>query len=224
MIVLPGWTDEYDWKGMVPFDQLPNEYNPARGYISSANARQVSGSYPYHIGTWYDMPYRLDRIRELLDSKEKFAISDFRLMQNDQHSTLSSLFLNTMFRVTEGYHGWDQTEKTALEKLKSWNFDLNTKSPEAAISECWMYCFTAATYEDELGDNLYSKFTKVSSVNRNAMYNLLKKGSSAWIDNISTEANETLTDIAVQSLKNAVDTLKRLMGNDINTWEWGKIT
>ena len=34
---VPGWTDDYEWQGYIPFDQLPYAYNPPEGYIASAN-------------------------------------------------------------------------------------------------------------------------------------------------------------------------------------------
>ena len=33
----PGWTDEYEWKGFIPFESLPFSYNPPKGYIVTAN-------------------------------------------------------------------------------------------------------------------------------------------------------------------------------------------
>ncbi|UCG28927.1 MAG: penicillin acylase family protein, partial [Bacteroidales bacterium] len=35
--LLPGNTDEYDWKGKVPFEDLPHSFNPSSGIVASAN-------------------------------------------------------------------------------------------------------------------------------------------------------------------------------------------
>ncbi|MBT3090119.1 penicillin acylase family protein, partial [Streptomyces sp. CYG21] len=45
----PGWTSEYGWKKEpVPFDELPYEYNPERGYIVTANQAVIDQSkYPH---------------------------------------------------------------------------------------------------------------------------------------------------------------------------------
>ena len=51
MGVLPGDTDKYNWKGYVPFEELPRIYNPASGFVASANNRTIPADYPYHIGT-----------------------------------------------------------------------------------------------------------------------------------------------------------------------------
>ncbi len=34
---VPGWTDEYEWEGYIPYDQLPKVINPKQGFISTAN-------------------------------------------------------------------------------------------------------------------------------------------------------------------------------------------
>src|ERR1035437_6718023 len=47
-IIRNGTTDEFDWKGFVPFDQLPTSFNPENGYVSSANNKTVSDDYPYY--------------------------------------------------------------------------------------------------------------------------------------------------------------------------------
>ncbi len=221
--VLPGWTDEYDWKGMVPFDELPYEYNPARGYVSSANNRTVDSTYPYHIGTWFDMPYRMDRIREMLDGQEKFAIDDFKRMQNDQHSKFSSLFLSVLLPGMESDTGWTDTEKTALDMLKEWDYNLSAESPEALIAEFWAYQFLISTYKDEMGDNLFNKFLNVSHLPRIAMYSLLSHKNSLWLNDVTTDEKEGLAEVAAASFRNTMDTLISQYGAEVSDWKWGDI-
>jgi penicillin G amidase len=56
------------------------------GHVSSANNRTVSDSYPYYIATSFAMPYRINRIRQMIDSKEVHTVDDFKQMVTDQHS------------------------------------------------------------------------------------------------------------------------------------------
>jgi len=72
--IYPGDSSKYDWTGLVPFEELPFEYNPARGYVSSANNKTVHADYPHYISHWFAVPDRIDRIREMLDDKEKLGI------------------------------------------------------------------------------------------------------------------------------------------------------
>ena len=221
--VLPGWTDEYDWKGMIPFEKLPYEYNPERGYVSSANNRTVDSTYPYHIGTWYDMPYRIDRIREMLEEKEIFSLEDFKSIQNDQHSKYTSLFLSTLLPLIGNRMDMDETEQSALQQLKNWDCNLGKESSEASISEFWAYQFLRSVYSDELGNELFKKFLAGTHFSRIAMFYLLTHKQSVWIDNINTEQIENLEDIAAESYKNAMDSLRMQYGAKISDWKWGSI-
>ncbi len=86
ILVYPGDTSLYDWQGQVPFEELPNSYNPECGYVSSANNKTVDEDYPYYIGSWYSMPWRIGRIREMLEEKEILGTADFKRMLRDQNS------------------------------------------------------------------------------------------------------------------------------------------
>jgi penicillin amidase len=65
---VPGWTDDYEWQGYIPFDQLPTTYNPPEGFIATANNAVVSTSYPYSITTNWDAGFRAARIVQLIQS------------------------------------------------------------------------------------------------------------------------------------------------------------
>jgi penicillin amidase len=62
----PGDTDDHDWTGFIPFEQLPHAYNPASGIIATANGRVVPDDYPYLITHKWEAPYRTAHIFELL--------------------------------------------------------------------------------------------------------------------------------------------------------------
>src|SRR4030042_460625 len=64
---VPGWTDDYEWQGYIPFDQLPTTYNPPEGYIATANNAVVDSSYPYNLTPDWDSGFRADRIVEMLE-------------------------------------------------------------------------------------------------------------------------------------------------------------
>jgi penicillin G amidase len=221
--VLPGNTDEYDWKGMVPFDELPNEYNPARGFVSSANCRTTDSRYPHHIGTWFDLPYRMDRIREMLSEREIFSVNDFKIMQNDQHSVYSELFLASILPALSAAQDFNETELSALQMLKNWDCALGKNSVEATISEFLWYRILVNTYADELGTELFDKFSETGMLSRLALHKLFLASGSAWLDNISTEETESFRDIVVTSFKETIAGLVNDRGGDISKWEWGSI-
>src|SRR5205085_9607833 len=71
----PGWTDEYEWTGYIPFEELPQTLNPVQHFIVTANNRVVADSYPYYITHELLYGYRSQRIRDLLTSTAKLSPS-----------------------------------------------------------------------------------------------------------------------------------------------------
>jgi penicillin amidase len=221
--VLPGWTEEYDWKGMIPFDELPHEFNPERGYVYSANNRTVDDTYPYHISTWYSRPYRADRIKELLEMKEQFTIDDFKLMQNDKVSKFPEIFLEKFLPEIVKIDDWNSNERSALDLLVSWNYDMAPEKAAASVCEIWSYYMIKSVFEDELGTELFEEFLNTGNLPRIALSNLLHNSNSIWIDNIETEKAEQFEDISLESFKATVKELVEKQGTDTANWQWGKI-
>ena len=83
---MEGWTGENEWRGYVPFAQMPKLVNPPEGFIASANQKIADNSYPHYISTLWEPPSRILRIRELLRSAEKFSADDFKQFQQDIYS------------------------------------------------------------------------------------------------------------------------------------------
>src|SRR4029077_7960573 len=75
---MPG-TGEDDVTGTIPFDQIPQVYNPPDGIIWSANQRQVTADYPYYIGTpsIFSAPaYRAKEIHGVRSEGERLSGAD----------------------------------------------------------------------------------------------------------------------------------------------------
>src|SRR5438132_726522 len=76
LLPLDGWIEDNDWRGYIPFSDLPRLYNPPEGVIATANNRIVDASYPYYLSHFFEPPSRICRIKELLAVKESFSIND----------------------------------------------------------------------------------------------------------------------------------------------------
>ncbi|MBX7171247.1 MAG: penicillin acylase family protein [Pyrinomonadaceae bacterium] len=70
-----GSTNDGEWTGYIPFEQLPQLYNPANGLIVTANQRIVGTDYKYpQMSRDTALPWRARRILTLLDVKEKITM------------------------------------------------------------------------------------------------------------------------------------------------------
>src|SRR5207244_1044464 len=68
LLPLDGWNQKNEWKGYIPFDELPRLYNPPEGAIATANHRIVDSSYPYYLSHFFEPPHRIHRIQELFEA------------------------------------------------------------------------------------------------------------------------------------------------------------
>ena len=221
--IYPGDTTKYDWKGFVPFDQLPHSYNPESGIVASANNKTVDDDYPYYISHWFDLPSRIDRIRELLKAQEKLNTKDFKRIQTDQKSSMAKRLVPKLLNhMDQTKNSISETEKQVLDKLKSWNADYSKESIAALVFEQFYLELSKSLAHDEFGDTLFNRFLNHDILVRNLINKTFQDKNNKWVDNITTDKEETLDDVVHNSFKNAVKSLKEKFGNDINQWKWGK--
>ena len=220
--VLPGWTDEYDWKGYVPFEELPHFYNPANGVVLSANNKTTGNDYPYHIGTWYSLPGRYERIQEMLAGKDKFSVDDFKAMQLDQYSKMAELYMPALIQVIQNDTGFNETQKQAANALRQWDFVMKADAAAPLLFECIYLQTMQNLYSDEMGKDLVSKFKEISQVSRISTEQIWLNGSSLWTDDIKTPGvTESFSDILLKSFAEIVDSLDNQFGPDVDKWQWG---
>ena len=219
-IIRNGETDEYDWKGYVPFEQLPFSYNPEKGYVSSANNKAVIEGYPYYISSDFALPYRINRIRQMLDEKEVYSLEDFKRMINDKHSDYAALLTPFILKLNDRKNELTPVETSALANLTGWDYDMNAGLAAPSIFEFFRISFTNNLLADEMGDLFNQLF---STTREYYIYRILKTGYDEWVDNINTPQKETLDDIVLKSFKDCISALSQQFGEDQAKWNWGSI-
>ena len=221
IFVYPGDTGQYDWVGMLDFEELPYTYNPPDGQVSSANNRTVGDNYPHYIGHWFDTPNRIDRIREILGSQEHFTAEDFRIMLTDAKSKLAERVMEDLVTILHQEAGFEDIEQQALDFLSSWDGVMAKESQAAMIFEQFYSVFMRNILLDEMGEELYREFG--SGLIRNMFDHIWRNPQSSWVNNIHTDQVESFEEIVVQSFQETVDWLKENLGNDTGKWNWGRV-
>jgi penicillin amidase len=221
--IKPGDTDKYDWKGFVPFDELPFSYNPPEGHLSSANNKTTGPDYPYNIGYQFATPHRIDRIREMLNSKPKIGVDDFKEMLADFKSKKVDQYLPGIIEVLDVQQGFSANEAKALEMLKNWNGVLDANSGAAAVFEKFFIKFYRNLLHDELGDGLFNDLLGNRSTVLNILEHVWTDRQSSWINNVNTTEVETFDDLVADSFRQTVEWLEQNINKDASKWQWGKI-
>lgn len=220
--IVPGDTDEYDWKGFVPFEELPFTFNPESGYVYSANNKTVGENYPYYISNWFDLPYRADRIKAMLTEKQKLSVEDFISMQADNKSVFVEKLIPDIIKEINNTDNLNTLEKQCIKILSSWDGSLTEESSAAVIFEEFYILLIKNIFKDEMEEDIFKEFLSNNILVNNAIENIWKT-NSGWYDDITTDIKENFSEIVNKSFKEAVNSIKKELGSNPGQWEWGNI-
>ncbi len=222
LLPLNGWEKETEWKGFVPFAQLPHVYNPPEGYIATANNKIVDDTYPYYISNLWEPASRIQRLREVLGKEDKFSVTDFEHLQNDQFSFYAKEM--TPYIIAACREDFYPPFTTPVkEYLSSWNFIFSTENIATAIYQEFLTRFVENIFADEMGPELLHDYSVLVNIPLRTMSRLVQQDSSSWFDDIRTNRIETRNDIIRKSMTEAIDALRKTLGDETKNWQWGKL-
>ena len=231
LLPVPGWTGEYEWTGTVPFEELPQAYNPPSHQIVTANNRIVGDDYPHFITHEYFGAYRAQRIIDLLNEKERLTPADMAAMQGDFFCIPASQIVPHLLKLEPR----SETERQALALLRTWNFVLDKESAAAAIYEVFLLRMLKVTFGSVVGEELAEEYVGkgVSVLSPTNIYagrstpllaDLLNEQDNRWFVNSALPKGPKNWEEAMQqSLRGALDELRSKLGKDMAGWQWGKL-
>jgi penicillin amidase len=150
LVPSPGWSGQYEWRGTVPFDALPSAFNPPDGLWANANQETTRKS-RYFFGREFIDPARYQRIRQVLESKQRHSAVDFGALQADEVSLPARRVAAILVQhlTPKG-----RLERAALEELQRWDGRVNADSAAASIYEVFRNELIRARHGPLLGEML----------------------------------------------------------------------
>jgi penicillin amidase len=217
-----GWTSDDEWKGWVPFDQLPHTFDPPEHYVVTANEKVTPPSYPHVIDGEFSDPYRAQRIIDRLQQTKRLKVDDFASIQADTYSLHAKTLVPILL---DRVHPIDARDGQAVEMLRQWNFDARGDSAAAAIFQAWFFELPIALVADKLGSQLTTDYLALdrNSYRSRFVINTLSTKDNSWCDNVQTSKQETCDDVASQTLHTAMERLTRTLGDDVRSWRWDEL-
>lgn len=213
--IMPGTDSTFMWQGMIPMDETPFQYNPERGFVSSANQHPADSSYPYYLGRDYPAPRGLI-INRMLASMQQVTPEDMMAMQTDNYNVFAEMARPIMLEnIKEDL--LNDNDKKYLGLLKSWNLRNDADSKGATVFAIVWKNFFDTTFNDEYAS---MKGPVMKPFESTLLESVLKDSAYKFIDNISTEQLETLPDIVTAAFKKAVSHLSKAALED--KLEWAK--
>jgi penicillin amidase len=226
---VPGDTDEYEWTGYIPFEELPRALNPPGGIVATANAQTVGPSYKYYLTDRQAGPYRTARIYEFLAGRTGLLPADLHAIQNDILSLPNEFLAGQLVAAAGKIQPKDQRSQKLIASLNNWDARATPGSVETSFIEFTRHALFHNLLAPYLGDEISKKYELWEPV---SVYNDVWWRDKVFLENVLHERPvawlpagfRTYDDLLIASADQAVADLEKHTGRtDLATWNWGRL-
>jgi penicillin amidase len=211
MMPASGVSGANDWTGFIPFEQLPQAYNPATGFLFNANNANVADDHIPTFGRDWEENYRARRIQQFFDTIDRHSLDTSAAMQMDILSLAATDFLPLLKKISPA----DDRAKQALALLAGWDGRMDKELPQPLIFEAWLSALRRIMIEQKTGLPLtekgpYAAMTLFSLINDHPQ----------WCAPPPAPHPDCGVTIA-RALDEALALLSQRDGADMTKWRWG---
>ena len=217
--ILDGGEPEADKLGFYRFSDNPQEENPPRGYILSANHQPKSTS-GLPIPGYYNPPDRAQALEDRLanDSILWNALNSQALQLTTQTAYFWRVLEPLMPSLSEVVR--EPLERSVFDSLTLWDGQYSVPNIPPTVFTQFLYELAKAAMADELGDVQFKNLLGTRALDL-ALPRLAADENSPWWDNARTEKVETRKDIVRIAWRATIAHLKETLGKSPNDWGWG---
>ncbi|MDN5517171.1 MAG: penicillin acylase family protein, partial [Pseudomonas sp.] len=220
IFILDGASAEADKLGYHPFSANPQEENPQRGYILSANYQPVPAS-GIEIPGYYNLPDRGQRLNQRLsDASVKWDTQNSQALQLDTGTGYGPRLLAPILDELRGAAANDE-ERALVEQLAMWNGDHELDSVAATLFNQLTYQIAHEAMADELGDVFFDNLLQTRMLDT-ALPRLTANADSPWWNRQGSERRESRAQIVTDAWRASLEHLRSVLGNDAAAWTWGR--
>ena len=219
--ILDAAKGEAEKPGFYAFQFNPQEENPARGYIVSANHQpQPSSGVP--VPGYYNLADRARQLDQALaEPNKKWDVSAAQALQLDVCNGYARRILDPLLPVLKAAVT-DANEQAFLEPLEKWDGCYTRDSIAATLFSQFVYELAKAAMADELGDVMFANLLRTRALD-SALPLLAADENSPWWDNTKTGKRAEGRFETVRKAWHATYAhLSGLYGSSLLEWAWGK--
>ncbi|HEU5218808.1 MAG TPA: penicillin acylase family protein, partial [Gemmatimonadales bacterium] len=215
LLPVPG-NGQYEWNGFLPFEDLPSVYNPASGFVATANHNILPPGYSRPLNYDWAEPYRHDRLVQVLRDSTGFTRQDFERLQHDELSLPARLLVPLLLEAARGDRLLrnDGMVAVTLDSVAAWDFVMRRDQPAPLIYEAWLRALRAGVLARRLGK---AATTPGASMSTAVLISALTNPDSLFGRNPRAARDSIL----VRSFREAVGGMASLLGSNLEAWRWG---
>ena len=218
--ILSASKGEAEKPGYYRFADNPQEENPPRGYIMSANHQPLPRS-GVPVAGYYNLADRAQQLDLVLRGTErKWDTAAAQALQLEVGNGYAQRILVELLPVLKEVIT-DPDEITYLEPLTKWDGSYTRDSIAATLFSQMVYELAHTAMADEMGEAQFNNLLRTRALD-SALPLLAADADSPWWDNVDTPAVETRAMTMKLVWRKTVTHLKARLGTSLLEWPWGK--
>ena len=220
-----GADNAHEWTSFIPFDKLPNIYNPPSGIIATANGRITPDGYPSSISMEWEAPWRTARIYHVLESGRQFSPADMLALETDVHSEAEQFAAERFVYAVDHAAKPSERARQAADLMRSWDGRMLSTSVAPTITQNAILKLRYLLLQPKLGDAPPDPAKAAETLNWTTyhwemrsvwMENILLHRPKRWLPEKYPNYDELLA-AAVEAAVNDPQAPK-----DLASWRWGR--
>ncbi len=213
--ILDGSTAEADKPGFLPFSANPQEENPVRGYIVSANHQPASAE---PVPGYYNLPDRGWRLEEGLQaSASGWDPARAQALQLADDTGYGPRVLAPLLPILRQQK--DGADLVAL--LAAWKGSHRLDDRAPVLFHQLEHQLIHAVLADKMDEAMIGNLRRSRALDH-ALPRLSADPDSPWWDRRSTPQRETREQIVAEAWSATLEHLRRTFGDDPTRWTWGR--
>jgi len=205
----PGWEARYDWKGWLPYDQTPED-NGAKGWVATANQRITAPGYAHYLTQDWALPYRYERIAQLIEATDKHDAQSMQVIHSDVTSLATRRLLPHLLQAQSTH----PLAAAAQAQLKGFDGVMDADTAAPLVFAAWTDELARGLIIPRIGEERFTA-TYGKRDYRAGLEGMLERNDIWWCQATSC------ADQSAAALGRALDRLQAAYGADPAQWRWG---
>lgn len=206
----PGWDARYDWQGWLDYEQTPQDDGSARGFVATANQRVTAPGYAHFLTQDWSLPYRHQRIEQLLSASDRHDAANMAAIQNDVQSLATQALLPALRKAQSGH----VLAAQVLQLMARFDGHMDKSRPEPLIFSVWVDELTRGIVIPRIGEQRFAMAYGKRDF-RAGLEGILARNDVWWC------APKSCAQQVGDALTRTLDKLQAAYGPDPQRWRWG---